>query len=110
MNWQGKKEGYLMIDHRASPGISEEFARANPGFRAVPEGRLFESATSTCSHCQRLIVLNPDRVRERGYCPKCNHYVCDRCEAVRVASGWECRSFERIMNESLEAAIKRGEA
>lgn len=110
MNWQRKKEGYLMIDHRASPGISEDFARANPGFRPVPEGRLFESATSTCSHCKRVIVLNPDRTRARGYCPKCNHYVCDRCEAVRVASGWECRSFDQVKEEYLEAAIKRGEA
>lgn len=86
-------EGYLMIDHRATrvPGA--------PVF--------FESATITCSHCQRVVVLNPDRSRSRGYCPKCDHYICDECEAARVASGGACRPFEQIIEETQEAAVRR---
>jgi hypothetical protein len=84
-------EGYLQVDHRDSPGFTEAEALAaglNP--KLVRGGQNVESATITCSHCQRIVVLNPDRTRSRGYCPKCDHYVCDECEAARVASGYAC--------------------
>lgn len=48
----------------------------------VSGGKLFEADTSTCSHCQRVVVLNPDRTRERGFCRKCYHYICDQCVGV----------------------------
>jgi hypothetical protein len=81
-------EGYLLIDNRTAGGV------------------LLESATITCSHCQCVVVLNPDRSRSRGYCPKCDHYVCDGCEAVRGASG-ECRPFERIIAETQERGLRQ---
>lgn len=84
-------EGYLLIDHRAT-GI----------------GGMVESATLTCSHCQRQVVLNPARTRERHYCPKCDHYVCDGCEAVRVASGGACRTYKQIMDD-FETAVRKQE-
>lgn len=82
-------EGYLLIDHRAN------------------HGGVVETATLTCSHCQRQVILNPDRSRERGYCPKCDHYVCDACEAIRVATG-ECRTFKQIMDEHEKAVLRGG--
>jgi hypothetical protein len=82
-------EGYLSIDHRATGA-----------------GALLESATLTCSHCQRQIILNPDRTRSRGYCSKCDHYVCDQCEAVRVQTG-QCRTFKQVMDE-LEQSVLKG--
>lgn len=100
-------EGYLLIDHRAGDGIDSGVAKSVPGAIPVRSGGLFESATITCSHCQRQVVLNPDRTRERGYCPKCDHYVCDGCEAVRVASGGECRTFKQIMDDVQNAALKQ---
>jgi hypothetical protein len=66
-----------MIDHRQSPGVP---ATADPIH--VGAGQLFESATVTCSHCQAIIVLNPNRSRPRHYCAKCNHYVCDKLACV----------------------------
>lgn len=75
-----------------------------PDVIPVRPGSVFESATVTCSHCQRQVVLNPDRTRERGYCPKCDHYVCDACEAIRVAAGGECKTFKQIMDEVQNAA------
>ena len=64
-------EGYLMIDHRMGEGITpEQAARAGNGTIPVGRGMLFQSPTVNCSHCSRLIVLNPDRSRSRGYCPK----------------------------------------
>lgn len=93
-------EGYLLIDHRAAEGGID-------GAVPVRAGALFESATITCSHCQRQVVLNPGRTRERGYCPKCDHYVCDTCEAVRVTSGGVCKTFKQIMDEAQNAAAGR---
>lgn len=65
--------GNLLIDHRAFDGTQ------------------LEADTSTCSHCQRVVVLNSDRSRPRGYCRKCDHYVCDQCD------GGECSPFARIL-------------
>jgi hypothetical protein len=82
---QGKKEGYLLIDNRgAGLGMSE-------------------SATYTCSHCQSIIVKHAERVRERGYCRKCDSYICDACEAERAITG-VCRTFKQIVDEYLEVA------
>lgn len=90
-----------MIDHRAGMGMGD---RAHP----LGHGRLFEAATYTCSHCQRIVVLNPERIRARAYCPKCDAPVCDWCEAARVASGGECRPFAKIADEFLEKAARHG--
>lgn len=80
-------EGYMLADHRACGG-----ARV-------------ERATYTCGHCQRVVVLNPQRTRERAYCGKCDRRICDGCEAVRAASG-KCDSFERRAGAALEAAAR----
>lgn len=54
-------QGFLSIDNRLS------------------DGELTELPTLTCCHCNRVVVLNPLRTRERGYCQKCNAYRCDSC-------------------------------
>ena len=92
-------EGYLMSDHRESPGFTPGQA-VIPGCDALPigPGALFEAPTVNCSHCERLVVINPNRTRSRGYCPKCDHYVCDECEAARVKTGI-CRPFKQVIDE-----------
>ena len=78
MKHRHSAEGEFVIDHRASPGISEAFARqSGKDVPAVGAGELYESATITCSHCQATVVLNPQRTRPRHYCAKCDHYICD---------------------------------
>lgn len=94
-------EGCLLIDHRAGDGTTTTIKDTVP----VGRGTMFESPTITCAHCQRIVVLNPDRSRSRGYCPNCDGYVCDECEAVRVSTG-ECRSFERFADDYLNRAAK----
>lgn len=84
------REGYLLIDHRNSPGTA-----------AVGPGVTFESATNTCFHCQRIVVLNPDRTRERYRCPDCFRYVCDQCAAVRAAGG-ACTPFVKRLEAQYE--------
>lgn len=81
-------EGYFLVDNRHSGG------------------GMLESATITCSHCQSVVVLNPNRSRSRGYCPKCDHYICDGCEATRVASAGACRPFNQIIEEAQEHALR----
>lgn len=85
--WKRAIEGWLMIDNRASGG------------------ELIETATLHCKHCQRTFRKNLWRIRARGYCPKCDSYCCDLCEAVRVKTG-ECRDFERFADEYLNCAAK----
>lgn len=97
------KEGYLMIDHRASPGLPEDVARAN-GLdpKLCGEGKLFEAASLTCSHCKCSVVKNPLRMRERHKCAKCGwHYICDFCAAAASQSGYDHAPFEKIAEEAL---------
>lgn len=100
-----QREGYLIIDHQASPGLPEDVARAS-GLdpRLCGEGKVFEAATLTCSHCKASVVKNPLRQRERPYCPKCNHYICDFCEAQRLMPGYTHTPFEKIIDTTLTLA------
>lgn len=94
MRTQASKEGYLLIDHRASPGNAD-----------VPEGQVFESAVLTCSHCQTAVVLRPDRSRERHYCMGCDHYICDVCAEIRKNTG-VCRTMRQVMAEVFERNLR----
>jgi hypothetical protein len=84
------KAGYLVIDHRASPGI--------PGSRFLCEGSLFEADTKSCSHCRISVVMNPDRVRARFTCPRCNEYCCDVCAAA-YHENKVCKPFSLVIEE-----------
>jgi hypothetical protein len=64
----------------------------------------FESACIICHHCGNGIVLNPDRSRPRGYCRKCDHYLCDECEAKRFLTG-VCYPFKARLNDLGNAAL-----
>lgn len=93
MRTQARKEGYLLIDHSASPGLSPEDllkAGLNPGL-AVGEGQMLETATLTCAHCNGTVVKNPKRSRPRGHCSKCDSFVCDGCAALG-----ECFPFSAV--------------
>jgi hypothetical protein len=104
-------EGYLKIDHSNSPGFTPEEAAAGARTSVLPfvgPGKVFEAATLTCGHwpCGRIVIKNPDRVRARGYCPKCDHFVCDFCEAERVKTG-VCIPFQKGMADYLEEVAKK---
>lgn len=78
--------GYLLIDHRASPGTLD-----------VPEGKYTEFNTFTCCHCNGVVVMNPSRVRARNTCWKCSHLTCDKGVCVT-----ECNPIK----EGLDLIIK----
>ena len=85
-----RKDGYLMVDHRFSPGLPEDVARAS-GYdpRFTREGQLFEAATMFCPHCGVTLVKNPLRKRDREYCRLCDHYICDICHIIRTAPDYK---------------------
>lgn len=102
MRSKRSREGEFLIDHRASPGLTpEQVGGFGP---AVPRGELYESALVVCGHCQAAIILEPKRTRERGWCPKCDRYVCDDCETIRART-LECDSAERRLDK-LQAQIE----
>ncbi|HVJ31669.1 MAG TPA: hypothetical protein VND94_01025 [Terriglobia bacterium] len=91
------QEGYLLIDNRCNEGMPDELLRQfgidMPGGRGK-----FESATVTCKHCGKVQVLNPTRSRERGYCGKCDHYICDE---------WACHQSCRPLARYVDAIQER---
>ena len=100
-------EGEIFIDHRASPGLSPEDALwmgVDP--KLVAKGQVFEAPIITCSHCQAMVVINPDRQRGRERCAKCDKYICDECYAAMHIT-LECRNFDRRLDEVREE-IERG--
>ncbi len=75
--------GYLIVDHKNSPGISEELAhelsvKSGKQVLPMPKGKIFERDTYKCCHCQAIVLKNPLRERPRNYCRKCDSYVCDK--------------------------------
>lgn len=82
--------GYVEIDQR-------------PVEAALPPGtvRHFEADTYTCSHCERVVIVNPLRLRPRYKCKGCSHHVCDEC-ASKVAAGEKCRTYAQFIEEQRE--------
>ena len=95
-----KPYGHLLIDHRASPGISEDKARQmglEPSL--VGEGKVMEADTMMCAHCNRPVIMNPLRTRERAYCMSCGGaYICDLCNAERLKPDYQHLPFRQIVD------------
>ena len=92
----------MLIDHRESPGVPESLTHVDGKyFPHVGKSTTFESATVTCAHCNTVVILNPNRTRERGYCPKCDAYVCDN-----PGCSTDCRSFIKLLDVMQEQAFK----
>ena len=84
-----RHDGELMIDHRASPGLTPAQAQAvGLPSQGLGEGQVYEARVLACNHCGGLQLMRHDRTRERGYCRLCDHYVCDLCEAIRKEPGY----------------------
>lgn len=100
-------EGYVLIDHRNSPGISPEFIAKNRlDAPAVGAGVTYESAVSVCHHCNRDIILNPNRTRERAWCWVCDHYICDLCDTARKL-GVPCTPFKKKLELWFSKLMRR---
>lgn len=86
----GAHRGHLVIDNRAAPS-----SPAAPGFMpGVGGGELFEADTYTCAHCQRIIIMHPQRTRPREVCFRCMAVVCDT-----AACQLDCLPFKKLFEE-----------
>jgi hypothetical protein len=104
-NSKRSKEGYLMVDNRAAyMPVPEEMLGASNMPIGAGKG-LFEAPTYTCSHCQYVVVMNPQRTREREYCRGCDSYICDGCGLLKK-QGTPCKTFAQIIDEHLNAAVR----
>lgn len=102
-----KQMGELIIDHRASPGLPEDIARA-AGYdpKLCREGKLYEVATMTCAHCKCSVVKNMFRTRERHFCAKCSgHYICDPCAFRASLPDYTHTPFEKVIEQHQHAAL-----
>lgn len=104
----GQREGYLLVDHRASPGISEDLAvRLGLDPHQVREGKVYEAATMTCAHCKSAVVRNPLRTRERASCMKCGgKFICDDCALQARLSGYSHLPFDKKVDLVKDAEAK----
>jgi hypothetical protein len=75
--------GYLQVDDRAAGGANVEMA------------------TYTCTHCEGVVFMNPERKRERYTCRGCNHLICDGCAVLRTA-GEPCKTYAQKLDELYE--------
>jgi hypothetical protein len=100
-------EGYFLLDHRQTQAVPDEIVVP----MGLPPGAgrgLFEAPTYTCSHCQTVVVMNPNRQRERAYCRGCDHRICDNCGAARAA-GAPCKTMKQVIDEILADAERQAE-
>lgn len=86
-------EGELLIDHRNSPGVPVDILKSS-GLPLEAGRGVYESATYTCGHCQAIVVMNPNRTRERHVCRGCMHVICDGC-AKEKARTLQCVTFQQ---------------
>jgi hypothetical protein len=88
-----------MLDHSQVEGIPDEII-VQAGLPIGAGQGLFEAPTFTCHHCQTIVIINPNRTRERAYCRGCDHLLCDACGALRAQTG-KCRPFNQVIDEFL---------
>lgn len=75
----------------------------------VGNAHVFEADTYTCTHCNAVVVMNPDRSRPRYKCRGCNHHICDSCAALRTA-GAPCKTMQQQADEYFEQVERQGQA
>lgn len=95
-------EGWMFLDNRNSQGIDDAQMLAL-GYPVGAGRGLYESATYTCSHCNAVVVIEPKRTRERGFCRGCNSRICDPCDAIK-AQTLTCKTMAQVVDEAMNAA------
>ena len=100
----------VVWDHRDSPGIAPELLHAFgvPSYAHdyFAKGVRAELKRKKCWHCERGIILNPMRRRDRNICAKCDHYICDECALSFRLTGI-CYPWNKREEDALRANAKR---
>ena len=98
-------EGYMLIDNSTNSGVDDATMLAM-GYPVGAGKGLYESATYTCSHCNKIVIIEPARTRERGYCRSCSQRICDPCVAIKAIT-LQCVPMAQIIDDVLESAVKQ---
>ena len=101
-------EGYLMVDHRASPGLTEEQAITLGYGPSAAHEKLYEAKTNPCSHCATVVIMNPQRTRDRAYCQACNKYICDNCGISMKLPDYVHKTYLQLQEEGLTVLSNLG--
>ena len=104
-NPQSSKDGVMLIDHRASPGMPKELCEQT-GILGLGEGKMVELATKTCAHCKTVVVINPWRERDRAFCGKCFGYVCDQCSVAMRQPDYYHMQFEELADLVMTGKVR----
>ena len=97
-------KGYLVIDHSFSPGLTPE-ENAAAGRPPEAANGMYEADIIVCNHCPRVLILNPLRQRERGWCSYCDRYLCDNC-ATTFGIDKQCRNYMAQVDAYQEEQFK----
>lgn len=93
--------GYYMVDQRAS-GLP-----VAAGLPTSLGGALVECPTYTCTHCERVVLMNSERVRPRYKCHGCNHLICDRCAEEKLTKfGGRCFTYKQQLDEIITREVQ----
>lgn len=95
-------EGYLSVDNRHAPVAPMSVG----GKTFAGSSGVLERSTLTCSHCQRQMIVQPLRTRERPYCRKCDHYICDNCAVLAKLNGGECQPLNATLDRLQETLLR----
>jgi len=97
------QEGYLLVDHRFSPGLPEDVAKA-AGYdpKLCGEGKMFEGPSLTCDHCKVVVFKNPLRTRARERCEKCDHYICDFCAKMMTLPDYSHLPYDKFVDLTVD--------
>lgn len=70
--------------------------------KIVGENGVQRIPTYTCGHCSRVVMLNPERTRERLRCKTCGKLLCEQSELCRIA----CTPIHALARDRFEADPK----
>ena len=98
-----RQQGYVIVDN-GGPCLSEDEARTANLPLDYARRSVVEMDTLHCKCCGGVVVKNPDRIRPRGHCPKCNWFQCDGCAYLATLPDYVHEPFlakvERVKSQA----------
>jgi hypothetical protein len=71
-------------------------------------GKLLQADVQTCSHCQKVLMMQ-QWSKDGAICGgRCHRPLCDGC-AMKIFKGAECLPFEDWLHQQLEKAERRAQ-
>ena len=102
------QQGEVEVDN-GSPCIDEAGATFLGLPRAYAHQSVFIMDTLHCKHCGGCVIKNPDRVRPRAHCTKCNWYMCDGCAYLASLPDYVHETLLEKADKMKTAAANLGE-